>query len=91
MMLNKMNEQNSTMFKQMGNMLNKTEEPLVNEGCCCTGSYDGDAGDGSTVCDCDIRFNKSGFHDKKLDNCCDYTMDKHRPWDIIMNQPEPMH
>ncbi|KAK0055043.1 hypothetical protein Bpfe_015619 [Biomphalaria pfeifferi] len=69
--------------KEYDRNCNMNNEPLPNQGCGCTGSYNGGAGGGTAVCDCDGKPYECGFRDKKRDNaCCGYPNDKYRPEDV---------
>uniref|UniRef100_A0A2C9LCM2 Uncharacterized protein n=1 Tax=Biomphalaria glabrata TaxID=6526 RepID=A0A2C9LCM2_BIOGL len=82
--MNKKDEALGTMLSETDEpiygLLNKTDElmatmsrringPLLNE----------DADNGSAVRDCDNELCKSSSHNKKLDHCCEYHKDEHRP------------
>lgn len=49
---------------------NVKHEPCPNEGCGCTGSYNGGAGAGTAVCCCTNEPYEPGFRDKKRDPIC---------------------
>lgn len=68
--------------KQYDMNCNHNTEPLPNQGCGCTGSYNGGAGAGTATCSsCDNeRPYEVGFCDKKRDDaCCGFPNDAYRP------------
>ncbi|KAK0060209.1 fibrinolytic enzyme isozyme C [Biomphalaria pfeifferi] len=90
-MLSKTDELMNKKDEALGTILSKTDEPIYGllnktDELMATMSrrindplLNGDADNGSAVRDCDNELCKSSSNDKKLDHCCEYHKDEHRP------------